>query len=463
MSKANSRMTEEENVDKTKGLATEDNIPTLESSKDEKQEYQSQGSPPPAMAMPPKPRDPQVPPPASRPPSTSSLQSTASIGAPARTTTSRRGGRQRSRSPPAMINRSGSANAPDRDFSDEGRNQTLSPANPSSAAAAAAAAAQALSSSNTNRNPQWFDGGPEGPSQRERRPEGSRYPPPYDTRYPGSRRWPGEDDGESRRNYYRSVRQREGESDNRPYSTRGSYPSDRSGSGNQHDGYPGSSRHSYERHGGAYDSSIDQEGRYQDPRSASFERGGDRSSHHESDRHHLRYSREPDPNGEFFRGPALAVNVGDAYSPKTLGQRETVSTPSTVKRSGGTSRVIGTATPIHVPRASDAPNSSRHLAPAGTPASVFRGRPGEDMLGRSGAPEDDSPQKILLSLRTPDASFEEQQGPSKSRKLGGQGGPPLSPEEPPQIQHSHHQHQMDQALFFDVSLARNFGVHFVSI
>jgi hypothetical protein len=85
------------------------------------------------------------------------------------------------------------------------------------------------------------------------------------------------------------------------------------------------------------------------------------------------------------------------------------------------------------------------------------------MLGRSGAPEDDSPQKILLSLRTPDASFEEQQGPSKSRKLGGQGGPPLSPEEPPQIQHSHHQHQMDQALFFDVSLARNFGVHFVSI
>ena len=87
MSKANSRMTEEENVDKTKGLAMEDNIPTLESSKDEKQEYQSQGSPPPAMAMPPKPRDPQVPPPASRPPSTSSLQSTASIGAPARTTT----------------------------------------------------------------------------------------------------------------------------------------------------------------------------------------------------------------------------------------------------------------------------------------------------------------------------------------------------------------------------------------
>ena len=157
----------------------------------------------------------------------------------------------------------------------------------------------------------------------------------------------------------------------------------------------------------------------------------------------------------------MAVSVGEAYSPKTLGQREIVSTPSTVKRSGGTSRVIGTATPIHVPRASDAPSSSRHLPPAGTPASVFRGRPGEDMTGRSGAPEDHGPQKILLSLRTPDASFEEQQGQSKIRKLGGQGGPPLSPEEPPQIQHSHHQHQVDQALFFDVRLANIVLCHFL--
>jgi hypothetical protein len=148
-------------------------------------------------------------------------------------------------------------------------------------------------------------------------------------------------------------------------------------------------------------------------------------------------------------GPAKSIE--EAFSPRVKPRDE--SAPSTVKRSGGTTRVIGTATPIHVPRAADPPVSSRHHPPAGTPASVFRGRPGDELPSRAGEREDNT-QKILMSLRTPTTSFEEQRGQAHGRKpsLDGRGAPPLSPEEPPQIQHALHKHQMDPALFFEVSL-----------
>ena len=410
-----------------------------------KQEYESHGSPPPPKAMPPKPRDPQGPPPGSRPPSTTSIQSTTSNIAPVPRTTSRRGGRQRSRSPPAASNRSGSTSLPERDFSDDRQ----SPANPSSAAAAAAAAAQALSSSSVSRNPPWFEG-QDVSGQRERRSDASRHPTHYDNRYPGSRRWPGEEDPEVRRRY-RSARHREGEIDGRQYANRGQYPSDRSGTGGQHEGYQGSSRRHYDRQGGAFDSGMEQDVRYQDPRSGTFERGSDRSTPRDNDRHHLRYSREPDPSEGFFRGTGGLPPVDDAIDRQgAFSPNPQMAAPSTQKRSGGTSLFIGTATPIHVPRAADQPGTGRrHAPPAGAPGSVFRNRP-EGVPDGPRVQEDDSPQ-ILLSLRTPSASFEEQQGQSKSRKLNiGKGGPPLSPEEPPQIQHSHNQHQMEQALFFEV-------------
>jgi hypothetical protein len=420
--------------------------PVMQTTKVENEE--KRGSPPPLKALPMKPKDLQVPLPSSRPPSTTSLQSSSSNGAPPRTTTSRRGGRTRSRSPPTMSIRPGSETIPEREFAEalppmESRNQ--SPANPSSAAAAAAAAAKAFSN-NGNRNPnQWYEGAPEGSGQRERRPEDARYHPGYDKRYPGSRKWPGEEDSEGRRNH-RSSRPREGVPDGRQYSQRGPYPADqsRSGSGSQGEGRHASSRRQYDQYGSEYD------GRYQDSRGrGSFERDGSRgdpASNYEADRHHQRYSRRREEPEEYYRGPGGVAPVAqDAFSPKA-GPRDAATTPLTAKRSGGTTRVIGTATPIHVPRAPEP--SAGHHPPAGTPASVFRGRPGNDASVGPDAPvEQENPQNILLSLRTPTTSFEEQQH-SRSRKEGV--APPLSPEEPPQIQHSHHQHKMDQSLFFDV-------------
>ena len=103
---------------------------------------------------------------------------------------------------------------------------------------------------------------------------------------------------------------------------------------------------------------------------------------------------------------------------------------------------MGTATPIHVPRASESV-PSRHSR-SGTPASVFRGRPsnGEE-AEREEPTAEDTPQKILLSLRTPTTSFDEKQ-PAKNEK--NSTDLPPSPSEPPQIQHTHNQKD-----FFDVS------------
>jgi hypothetical protein len=158
------------------------------------------------------------------------------------------------------------------------------------------------------------------------------------------------------------------------------------------------------------------------------------------------------------------------------------------KRSG-MSRVIGTPTPIHyVPRASDhnaaaaaaaaaAANSastSSSRSRGGSAASVFRGRPDKATPRKSeneGSQDDESPQKILLSLRTPSTSFEEKSPEEKatngntrnskeknsSRKSPSGSQDPikhsLSPEEPPQIQHSHQKSSSESNanLFFDVS------------
>jgi len=131
----------------------------------------------------------------------------------------------------------------------------------------------------------------------------------------------------------------------------------------------------------------------------------------------------------------------------------------------GTSRVIGTATPIHVPRArnngsfADPQDPTRHMHSTRTASSVFRGRPNGDTntSGATEADDDNSPQRILLSLRTPTTSFEERDTTGGERKeqqpsqanTSDSGNSALSPVEPPQIQHSHHQHKMSPNLFFD--------------
>ncbi|KAG7370280.1 hypothetical protein IV203_028026 [Nitzschia inconspicua] len=117
-----------------------------------------------------------------------------------------------------------------------------------------------------------------------------------------------------------------------------------------------------------------------------------------------------------------------------------------------TKTVIGTATPIHVPRASERPSSQPPSAGSrqGSAASVFRGRPGSDLLrskhssnsaSRGGGDDDDessSPQKILLALRTPSHSFEE-------KKSGRVDDSNTSPEDPPQLRSN----TADNNLFFD--------------
>jgi hypothetical protein len=76
-------------------------------------------------------------------------------------------------------------------------------------------------------------------------------------------------------------------------------------------------------------------------------------------------------------------------------------------------------------------------------------------LGPSRAnPEESGPQKILMSIRTPSTSFEEKPAssskPSRRTPTSNDPNQDLSPQDPPQIQHSHHQSATDSSLFFEV-------------
>ena len=70
-------------------------------------------------------------------------------------------------------------------------------------------------------------------------------------------------------------------------------------------------------------------------------------------------------------------------------------------------------------------------------SSVFRGQPRQN-------PKRHDQQEILFSLRSHSASFEESKEPFFRSNLQ----PPLSPEEPPRIQNSHHQSKMSSDSFF---------------
>lgn len=377
--------------------------------------------------------------PAIRPSSVNSCQSGTSSGGPAirTTTTSRRGGRIRSRSPPAMTSRSPG----DRDFqtveSTGAENRSHSPKNPSSAAAAAAAAAKALSNSGRSQS------GRNESSRRDCHVENPRYHVGYDnSSYGDSHGWPSEEVVGERRGYGSEAQYPQ------PIHRGGPYEQDPRGYGDGH--YRSRRRHP--DHQVLYDGRADYEGgRYVYGENThggrSFDRGAYVQDHRSSHIHDARQDYYNDPGGmpPFDNPPGDDRTMPLSYkSPTRASGPHDTETPATVKRKGGTSRVIGTPTPIHVPRAADPPPSqfsggpSSRFSQQGNAATVFRGRP--DEVAAAGAPsiDDNTPQKILLSLRTPTTSFEDQNKKS---------APPLSPEDPPKIQHAHHQLGAVQPLF----------------
>jgi hypothetical protein len=316
-----------------------------------------------------------------RPASTTTVTSQTSTGAQ-RTTTSRRGGRTRSRSPVVAGNRL------------PGPGETMPPAgldNPSSAAAAAADAAKAFSSGAVGRNPNNWSGA------------GAREDPAfhagYDKPYSGSSNWPGEEG---------------------------------------HGPHAYGPAHRYQ--GGAYGDEYQQEG------------GGHyRRSNEPPAGYHDRRYRESSRGAAYDedRGaqPPHGPPHGSHYPPDfRYGQnREMRNSNPKNQRGGGTSLVIGTSKPIHVPKTPGGP-PQRKSRGGSTLSSVFRGRPGSDSAAAPKEEDENSPQKILLSLRTPTTSFDDRSVGDKGKKTSGL---PLSPDDPPRIQNSHHQRPTDQ--LFDVS------------
>eukprot|EP00544_Gedaniella_sp_CCMP2646_P015382 CAMPEP_0202502608 /NCGR_PEP_ID=MMETSP1361-20130828/39449_1 /ASSEMBLY_ACC=CAM_ASM_000849 /TAXON_ID=210615 /ORGANISM="Staurosira complex sp., Strain CCMP2646" /LENGTH=1134 /DNA_ID=CAMNT_0049135657 /DNA_START=78 /DNA_END=3482 /DNA_ORIENTATION=+ len=404
--------------------ASEDRSPSEKSS-------QTQRSSPPAEGTQPSPVLANTP----RPPSVNSTHSGASSGnvgaTPVRTTTtSRRGGRIRSRSPPTMTNRP--ADYPE--ASAVGRSHSP-PQNPSSVAAAAASAAKALSSGAGGRSSAASWSGP----QQGRQDQHPRY---YEqgSNFESTQAWPGEQGGDGR-GYGQDGRHSQSIHRGRPQQFEQQH--------HQHQGYSDGqhqrSRHRYpgEIQGGQYD------GRDYDGPGYGYgdnAPGGGRGDGAPFDQRSARMRQD------YYGGPAGMAPV-DGGTPvdtqalqmpysspmKMSGTKREAETPSTVKRRGGTSRVIGTPTPIHVPRAADPPTSQ--FTSQSSASSVFRGRPddADDAKPPAASAEDETGQRLLLSLRTPSTSFEETK-PGRA--------PPLSPEGPPKIQNAHQQ-RGDQPLLFE--------------
>jgi len=408
---------------------------------------------------------------ANRPSSVASTHSNTSSCTP-RTTTSRRG-RTRSRSPPTMTSHSrATSNLADHPYHAEnyersGRSSPRSPRNLSSAAAAAAAAAKAISTGGRNTSPWAYENVAEGGQQHSEQRGDIRYHQGFDNMFGGSTSWPGEDQASRRNGHGREqMRERHG------YSRHSQYPK-QTQSASLAEPYSSRSAPHYDQYGAPYDPGYDD--RYRE----SHDRGSydqehprriGRNSPQESppvyppgpygDRHQRHGSGDPYYGGAGSMAPMerditqreKVHGYSDSFSSKGISGHREAGSSTTVKRGGGTSRVIGTPTPIHVPRAADPPRKhSSRVHPAGTPSSVFRGRPDEGHGQRSSLV--DSPQKILLSLRTPTTSYDERDAPMKQRSdvgnKGSRGATPLSPEEPPQIHHAHNQHQMDHNIFFE--------------
>ena len=273
-----------------------------------------------------------------------------------------------------------------------GRTRARSPAvsgsrmeeNPSSAAAAAAAAAKAFSSGRSSASV----------NGRDDRSTSSGYAPPpppgYEASYPPPHKWPGGD------------------------------PSKR-----------GSSRMHYPPRGYAYPPPPPGYNGGAPPPAYPHHEGYDRRYHHHHRGEHSSSRGPPPPPGH---EPRSRYPVDYRYHSRGAGP----TTPPKGSR-GGTSLVLGGATPIHVPKTA-APPPPAAAGPPERPtrasaASVFRGR--SDAAAPSMAEDESS--KILLSLRTPSTSFEEKKE-SDGTSLN------LSPDDPPKILSSTQQ-QMAVEMF----------------
>lgn len=412
------------------------------------------------------------------------------------TTTSRRGGRSRSPvSTAIVVNRQhqqqqmaannthhGARNSKNTSglgsHNNNNSNNTPSPAagsgegeNPSLAAAAAAAAAAAYA---TGRGPPWPPQPPEGLPEDASGGYPHHLPPMYATdkvSYPPPNNWPGEDS-------YR-----------------------RGGGGGGGGGYPG----------GGYDSRSpfprddygdrryhrEPSSRYDDPRRYGPPRGmppgqpypppppdyhrysgGQQHlpppSHHRSrgvaqqhrlppppphEHHHRPYHHRVEPQQH---QPRVRRSGGDESRDLLLPLR------SDLRSGKATNLVMGGATPIHLPKSPVV--SSKQLLQKqqppqphrGSASSVFRGRPernGSCSPVADNPDDENSPQKILLSFRTPTTSFEELKDKSSlvsssnaaaKRKaadllVGGGGGP--SPEIHPNSQEDSPDHLFGVRFF----------------
>lgn len=326
-----------------------------------------------------------------RPPSASSNHSSTSTrGAPRATTaTSRRGGRVRSRSPPAPISRptasktSTKATKKPSNKKDVDPTGRKSPKNPSSAAAAAAAAAKALSNGAGGHSQQgWYN----------QTADSSKYN--YGNNFfGGPQKWPGQDGGVEQQMF---GNQHSMQMMHHPQAQRGF----------SQQGVQGSQAYAY----GQLNENM---GHSSDPLPIPVQPGAYAAPNQDhamaNQEEHYKEQMGSDPQNEKKR-KSKETDARDDDK------------PTTAKRGAGMTRVIGTPTPIHVPRASDR-------------RTVFRDRPGESGPASAADADENSPQKILLSLRTPTSSFEERDTSAKYKSKSSTK-PPMSPLDPPKIKNS---------------------------
>ena len=164
--------------------------------------------------------------------------------------------------------------------------------------------------------------------------------------------------------------------------------------------------------------------------------------HHDYGDRRYRGEHPPPPH----RGPPHPHEAGRSRYPVDYRYHSRGSGPTTPPKGsrGGTSLVLGGATPIHVPKTAAPPPPPAPGPPErptrASAASVFRGR-------SSDAPPplaEDEPSKILMSLRTPSTSFEE-------KKESDGTSLQLSPDDPPKILSSTQQQRTVE--MFEVSFS----------
>jgi hypothetical protein len=300
---------------------------------------------------------------------------TAGSPPPRPTTTSRRGGR--SRSPVASVPRSSEPPSSTTD-------------NPSSAAAAAAAAAKVYSTNaSSSRRSAWqpyLAEGEEGPHRYSGSGEKPLYPPTRHIAPPNH--WPVEEAGAAgyRSRVGSAYSSSSGYDPHRPPPYRDEYDRNLY---HAHHREPPPSRYddSRARYGGpprptSYPAEYSQ--RY----ASSSQRSAPPPHHHSSTRpSHRHIASPPDHRG------------ARPYPPHSRSDH-----PSHLRSEprGTTTLVMGGTTPIHLPKSPLVPSSQQRPPRGNSAASVFRGR--IDSLPPT---DQNSPENILLSMRTPSTSFEE--------------------------------------------------------